>query len=565
MNNFGFTAVINSISNDSGNIAYSSCISNGKINCYAHFVDKFGEDKLFEENDSFLLLLDGIILNKEYLSKQKIGGLFAYLTARYKEKGDAFFDELRGSFCGLLMDKKRDRYVLFTDHIGSKFLYYTLQGNVLGCSTMISNLYEWRHVNNWKCSLSEPGSIMLLTYGFMLENYTICEEIKKVQPGCYVVFERGNLTEHRYCILDNTPDYTLSEQDAVELCDIEFRRAVSLQFDKDREYGYKHIVALSGGLDCRMTSWVAHEMGYKEQLNVTFSQSNYLDDVVPKQMAADMCHEWLFKALDNGLWLYNLDDIISITGGNVLYYGLAHGYSLIKYLNFDSLGLFHAGMLGDVIIGTNVKNNHEPFRLGDGAYSVKYIDSLKSIKTSDYANAEIGLFYSRFFNGTNNGQLGIMQFTETCSPHMDWDAMNAIMKIPCSMRYNHNIYKKWILSKYPEAANYTWESLKAKLTAPTFTIAGRTKSLTQWKNTFLERLHLKANDGFTVNGMNPIGYYLNTNNTLRNFIEQNLAEVNGIGNPTVRGIISSIIKEGSPIEKIQAVTLVRAVNLLKLE
>ena len=565
MNNFGFTAVINNSSCKSGNISYTSCLKHENIACYAHFVDKFGEDKLFTENDSYLLLLDGVILNKKQLVKNHVGGLFAYLTVCYEEKGDVFFNELRGSFCGVLIDKKKERYVLFTDHIGSKFLYYTMLGHGLGCSTMISNLYELRHTNQWKCTLSEPGAIMLLTYGFMLENYTICEEVKKVQPGCYVIFEAEKVTECRYCMLDNTPDYTLSEQDAIELCDKEFRHAVALQFEKDREYGYKHLVALSGGLDCRMTSWVAHEMGYKEQLNVTFSQSNYLDETVPKQMAADMCHEWLFKALDNGLWLYNLDDIIRITGGNVLYYGLAHGYSLTKYLNFDSFGLFHSGMLGDVIIGTRIRNNQEAFRLGEGAYSVKYINYLNSIKFAEYTNAEIGLFYSRFFNGTNNGQLGIMPFTETCGPHMDWDTMNAIMKIPSFMRYNHNLYKKWILSKYPEAANYTWESINAKLTDPTITIAGRMRSLKQWSDILMKRLHLKSSDMDTAAHMNPIGYYLNTNSALKNFIEQNLSGVNEFRNSTIRNIILSIIKDGTPIEKIQALTLVRSVNLLGLE
>lgn len=59
-----------------------------------------------------------------------------------------------------------------------------------------------------------------------------------------------------------------------------------------------------------------------------------------------MKHEWLFKALDNGLWLYNLDNVLEITGGNVLYYGQAHGMSLYKYLNFEDFGILHSGQLG---------------------------------------------------------------------------------------------------------------------------------------------------------------------------------------------------------------------------
>lgn len=36
--------------------------------------------------------------------------------------------------------------------------------------------------------------------------------------------------------------------------------------------------------------------------------------------------------------------------------------------------------------------------------------------------------------------------------------------------------------------------------------------------------------------MHPIGYYLDTNNTLRYFVEQNLVEIDEMRNPTVRSI-----------------------------
>lgn len=63
-----------------------------------------------------------------------------------------------------------------------------------------------------------------------------------------------------------------------------FKNAIKRAFEKDLEYGYKHLVALSGGLDSRMTAWVAHTMGYTNMLNYTFSQTDYLDEKVPKQI-----------------------------------------------------------------------------------------------------------------------------------------------------------------------------------------------------------------------------------------------------------------------------------------
>ena len=121
-----------------------------------------------------MLLLDGVVLNKKQLmTTAKVSDWFSYLTMQYEEKGNTFFDELRGSFCGLLVDKPKRCSILFTDHIGSKFIYYTRQDNTFACSTMIANLYKFRHANHLKCTLSEQGAIMLLTYGFMLQSIAI--------------------------------------------------------------------------------------------------------------------------------------------------------------------------------------------------------------------------------------------------------------------------------------------------------------------------------------------------------------------------------------------------------
>ncbi len=331
---------------------------------------------------------------------------------------------------------------------------------------MISNVYETLNRNKITYHLSTENSLLLLTYGFMLEDRTLCEEIKKIQPGCYIVFENNIITEKRYYVIDNTPNASISEKDSVELIDYYFRQAVKNQFEKDNEYGYKHLVALSAGLDSRMTSWVADDMGYTNQLNFTFSQTNYWNEIIPKKIAMDLKHEWIFKALDNGLWLYDVDDITYSTGGNVLYYGTAHGNSLIKYLNFNNLGLIHSGQIGDVIIGSGVKREKDKYEFGDGAYSLKYIKEINFMPQHFYKNKEVALFYYRYFNGTNNGLQNIYNYTETLSPFLDLDLLKNVLSIPIKLRSNHYIYKKWIIAKYPQAANYVWGKIGCKITEP---------------------------------------------------------------------------------------------------
>ena len=53
------------------------------------------------------------------------------------------------------------------------------------------------------------------------------------------------------------------------------------------------MACLSGGLDSRMTVWVAHDLGYTHQLNMTFCQSNYLDFKIAQQIATDLRHDFM--------------------------------------------------------------------------------------------------------------------------------------------------------------------------------------------------------------------------------------------------------------------------------
>jgi len=435
--------------------------------CSNLMISKFQDDKIFSETDRYIVILDGVILNKMDLTKKTSNDSWLEtVLSLYENNDETFFLDFRGSFAGALYDKIKKKWIIFSDHIGSKFIYYSHTSEFFTCSLMISNVYETLNRNKITYHLSTENSLLLLTYGFMLEDRTLCKEIKKIQPGCYIVFENNIITEKRYYVIDNTPNASISEKDSVELIDYYFRQAVKNQFEKDNEYGYKHLVALSAGLDSRMTSWVADDMGYTNQLNFTFSQTNYWDEIIPKKIAMDLKHEWIFKALDNGLWLYDVDDITYSTGGNVLYYGTAHGNSLIKYLNFNNLGLIHSGQIGDVIIGSGVKREKDKYEFGDGAYSLKYIKEINFMPQHFYKNKEVALFYYRYFNGTNNGLQNIYNYTETLSPFLDLDLLKNVLSIPIKLRSNHYIYKKWIIAKYPQAANYVWEKIGCKITEP---------------------------------------------------------------------------------------------------
>lgn len=520
---------------------------------------KFEDDKIFIDEEDISLVLEGVILNKNVLQK-KGQSWKETVVALYRRNGETFFTVFKGSFSGALYDKTRKKWIIFTDHIGSKHVYYSQRGIDLFFSSEIADIYALFKETGLNYTLDEKGAYMLLSYGYMLEDFTLCREIKKLRPGSYINIEDDILLIKEYYRAPENYIDNINENEILENIDELFRNAISLQFDKDKEYGYKHIVALSGGLDSRMTTWVAHEMGYTNQINFTFSQSGYLDETIAKEIAGDLKHEWIFKALDNGLFLKDIDKINQISGGCALYYGLAHGESALKYINFDKLGALHSGQLGDIIIGSigNRVSNNVP-----KPFSRKFLSKATINSSNKYISHEIMNLYQRGLNGANTGLLPTQYYTETYSPFYDVSVLNFCFKIPPKYRMNHNIYKKWIIKKYPNAADYLWESTKSKLTDIHIKIMGKEIPLKQIPKKLLLKSHLITSPLETAYHMNPLNYWYKTNPDLRefqdNYFDENIEKLNDYSE--LKNDCVSLYYEGNGVEKNQVLTLLSALKL----
>lgn len=85
----------------------------------------------------------------------------------------------------------------------------------------------------------------------------------------------------------------------VEEIDEGFNKAVELSYNKDEEYGLKHLCELSGGLDSRMVMWVAHEQKTRHFHLLEYGESNYLAEVIAKKIADNWKDEILIKPLND--------------------------------------------------------------------------------------------------------------------------------------------------------------------------------------------------------------------------------------------------------------------------
>jgi asparagine synthase (glutamine-hydrolysing) len=530
--------------------------------------DKFFKDKVNYEDDFNFILFDGIALNKTELSIQNSSAdLKDLLINLYHKNGNQFFKQIKGSYYGFLFDKREKKWIIFSDHIGSKPIYFSKYKNHIFYGNDYFALTNYLRQKGQTITLNVQAAKLILTYGFVFEDITITNEIRRLLIGHFALICNGSMILEKFYFLKNKPS-AMSEKDAVEQIDEYFRKAVKLSFEKDAEYGYKHVTTLSGGLDSRMTVWVAHELGYVSQLNLTFSQCNYLDESIPKKIAADLKHDWLFKALDNGIFLKNLDSTCCLTGGNVLYYGLAHALSLYNYVNFNGLGLMHTGQLGDVIISTfySTLNNEKQYSFGDGAYSKKLLNTIDSLSfIDDYPNEEIFKMYMRGFYCANQGNLAIHKFTETYSPFYDIDFMEFALTIPVQLRFKHNIYKKWIVEKYPDAAKYTWEREKVPVNYPfRVNINGAGVPISQIPNKILSKLGYNKYGLDKTNHMNPLEYWYKTNSDLKEFMDDYYKEDISLleSYPELQNYCAELYFKTHGTEKNQVLTLLGAMKMI---
>lgn len=563
-------------------------------------VNKFMNDKLFVESKDLLIVIEGVVLNNHLLMKQYQTDSWQQCVEKmYSQCGDTFFNEFRGSFSGLLYDKQSNKWIVYTDHIGDKQVFYTQTPTGYIFGSEIGFLAETRKLNGWENTLDKTAEYMAISIGWCIEDKTLIKEIHKLAPGHYYKLMNDKLEELQYHRFSNTPQ-DISIDDAIEEIDSQFRHAVQMQFDKDVEYGYKHIACLSGGLDSRMTVWVAHQLGYDNQLNITFSQSNYRDFTIAQQIATDLKHDFLFKALDGGNCIYDIDNVTKLTYGNGNFFSVSHGKSMNDLINFDQYGIIHTGQLGDVILGTFLSSMDyvASFSVADRARSIELIHRLDDYKFRyQYANAEIYRMYTRGFGGTAQGLLSDQENTESVSPFCDVDFMEFCWSLPLLLRFHHKIYIDWILKKYPEAARYIWETTGKMITpidntprpeqqhtymsilgykVPAFADSAFPEYI---KGFILRRLGLRKKVSaqtpieesshtrrlLTAQDMNPVDYWYETNEKLKSFMDAYWYNYkNIVEDKQLQQDMAYLYEQCDAVyDKLQVLSLLSAIKLIK--
>jgi asparagine synthase (glutamine-hydrolysing) len=525
---------------------------------------RFLEDKIFYQDNEFVFIIEGVILNKiklmEEFKKVNFSDLMKFLFYKY---GEDFFKLFRGSFSGLYYNIKDKKWVVFTNHIGDKPIFYYNINNNLIVSSSVNWIIDTLNLNLLSYSLNQSAVYHLLTYGFMGDDNTLIHEINRLEAGHYITFQNGMFDINQYHCFSNEPNEEMTEEQIIESIDSKFKEAIKLEYEKDLEYGYKHIASLSGGLDSRMNNWVANSLGYNDILNITFSQSDYLDETIAKKIAKYLNHEFIFKYLDDAKFIENLDDITDLSFGLCSFAGIAHGLSLSQLINADNYGMLHSGQVGDIIIGSFRRNPEYTKVTKIRGQTSSILKDRISIDCDKYKNEEIYVLYNRGFKGALCSQIASENYIETISPFLDVDFLEFCFSIPLKFRCGHYIYKKWIIEKYPDAAKFKWEKTNSYITDSVTKIHLKKIYNKNIKKINHILINLKIKDNVpSKDNMNPFDYWYCYNNEIKNFMDS-YYKVN-IENSTIKDALKNDMKllytTGNTIEKCLVLSSLSAIK-----
>lgn len=532
----------------------------GGVRQYNHLLNKFPKDRVFCDRNNQICFLDGYVHNKNDFTEDYAGMWPEAFSDAVSKNLPQSLSKLRGGFCGYVYDKNAETVTAYVDQVSVRALYYYADGEKWIISNYLTHMIKVLQSNGVAYDFNEAAAKYMLTYGYMIDDSTFVKQIHRIQPGSTVKLNGGTVEKARYYFIDNR-EVQMTEEEAVEKIDAAFRQAIAREFEKDREYGYRHLVDLSGGLDSRMVSWVAHDMGYTDQVNITYCQNGYCDEIISKKIAESLHHEYIFKSLDDAQWMLDVEKITSANNGAALYTGITGGDRMLQALNSKTFGIEHTGMLGDVTLSTYYRDYNLNFaspRFGLNMYSEKLRYDFDSRILGEYPSQEMFVIYTRGILGMHSTYMIRQQYVETVSPFMDVDFLETVFSIPFEYRKNHHIYLKWMKEKYPDAAEFGWEKwggIKPKESHIFFRKIRTTERLL-WMG-FCKIFKINNADV-----MAPVDLWYQNNREIQNFLAQYYNDNigNEVLNKELKDDTAFLYEKGNVTEKSMALTVLAMVN-----
>lgn len=561
----GFNGIISSLpcTNDTIKATYSQI-----LNCYikSESILKFEEDKVFFEDNELFVCLDGYVLNKkELINKYAVKSMFDLIKKMYKKNGNKFVDEMRGSFIGIIINKSNNEYLIFDDHLGTKFLYYYYdkEKNVLIFGTDMKEIIFLMKTIGIGAAISYEGAYFLLTYGYMIEDVTLIENIKKLKWGSFIEYNLISLKCTNYYRINNNNANNHGIEKVIKNLNELFRTSIELHFDKDEEYNYSHYVQISGGLDTRAILFYALDCGYKDVTMLNFAEIGSGDMKIAFEISKKTGVPIVFESLNTGSFLMNPEEVVSKNNGNAIYIGGASGVSMNKKLSFDDYGMLFNGCAADLMHGDYMIKPYHVKPIGTtwmhSNLLQERITSIVKKYLKNYENDELFVMYNRGINGMFNGVVVSQNYSETAEPFLFKELIDYSNSIKPEFRFREYAFIK-MLNKYMNpSVDFKWDRYNVK--PKDFNINFIYSKFGNILFKIMNKINKKINNRLT---MNPYEKWYSTNKSLNIFINDYFENNKYKLQKDLLKDCISLYSNGNFIEKSLVITLIAAINYLDI-
>ncbi|MDE7247499.1 MAG: hypothetical protein K2N43_06400 [Lachnospiraceae bacterium] len=527
---------------------------------YSHLLDKFPRDRVYLADEQQICFMDGYVYNKSEFMGRSDDWQQAFADS-LRSDAEAHLQRLRGAFCGYACDVRKNRTLIYTDQVSNKALYYYTSGERWIISNCVDFIVRVLRANHIAYHFDQTAARYMLSYGYMLDDSTYVKEIRRLLPGCFAVLKDGRAEITQYYRL-RCHEQPMTEDEALDKLDQAFRQAVAREFEKDKEYGYDHLVDLSAGLDSRMVCWVAHDMGYTQQTNLSYSKLGYRDDTVSGEIAKHLGHEYLFKSLDDVRWMYDVDEMTLKNNGAAICLGMTGGNRMLKSVNMERFGIENTGIIGGPTMASYYKDRelaYGPPRYGLNGYSTKLRYTFDEKVLQQHETQEAFAMNTRGLLGMQVSYMIRQNYIECASPFADVDMLETAFSIPFAYRVDDKLYLRWIAERYPGAAEFGWEKWGGVKPKRNHIFFRKVKTTQRLLYGYCCRIFHKPNP----DSMNPMDYWYAQEEPVRRYLEHMYEQRidSDVLPQELAGDMRNLYQTGNFIEKCLVLTVLSAVYL----
>ncbi|RYD81633.1 MAG: asparagine synthase (glutamine-hydrolyzing) [Verrucomicrobiaceae bacterium] len=162
-----------------------------------------GDQPMANEDDSIWVVYNGEIYNFPELREELLSRGHRFRSTSdtevivhlYEEYGVECLSHLRGMFAFALWDAKRQRLFCARDRVGIKPFYYCDRGDGLVFGSEIKALIAEGSIRR---DIDRQAIDLFLGFSYLPGDRTLFRDVRKLEPGHYLLVEKGRITCERY-------------------------------------------------------------------------------------------------------------------------------------------------------------------------------------------------------------------------------------------------------------------------------------------------------------------------------------------------------------------------------